>query len=658
MHGRLLRWSAPAVLVGLTVTADAAPVRVEVGRDPGIALARAPSGERQQRPREAASVGNHGSTVIADTHGLLVVERSAGAVVRVDRSGKKRASVQLSPGLGEIVHDGAGGVFVADRAADRIVRIEPGDASGVGLASGDVASVPEPHGLALSPDGRTLYATSVSAHGLVALDTDTLTVKWKLELAPEPRGVAVSRDGRQIAVGFLSSGSIALVDSIGGRRVIWRSIEPRDHLETGSDSSGWQDPADVRVDEARSRFSVPIETGRRYARNLFTLAYIGHDTLVAAHQLATPQLERVPASDREDTYGGGGESVRPMLHRLAHVHRPGAIDDEVGYVQVDVHQPRALAYELERDVLYVGGYGDDAVVALADASGEAPYVDWVARVGNANVGDACGIDGLVVDSGEDGRSLWIHCEFGRRLLRLDLDVSVSGSQTPEQRGREWLQSEELATSPRSAIVERGAELYRRSDFSISDHGILACSNCHPEGRSDGLTWRLGKSIMQVPILAGRVGDTGPYKWDGQDETMHTSLRHTIERLGGIPDLPDADVDAMVAYLDSLPAPKPKPPPDAKAVSRGREVFMQSTCSGCHVGDKLTDRSQHDLDTTMDRVDTPSLIGLGHSRPYYHDGSATDVHTLLTDRGTIHEMADTSQLSDSQLRDLAAYLESL
>jgi hypothetical protein len=53
-----------------------------------------------------------------------------------------------------------------------------------------------------------------------------------------------------------------------------------------------------------------------------------------------------------------------------------------------------------------------------------------------------------------------------------------------------------------------------------------------------------------------------------------------------------------------------------------------------------------------------LLGLSHSRPYYHDGSADDLWTLLTDRGTIHQMADTSKLSDQQLRDLEAYLESL
>jgi YVTN family beta-propeller protein len=653
--GPVFRWFAPVVLVSLAITADATgdPFRSEVGVDPGVALTRAPSGERQQRPRETAPVGNHGSTVIADAHGLLVVERSAGAVVRVDRSGKKLTSLQLTPGLGEIVHDGAGGVFVADRAADRIVRVEPGDTSG-GMASGDVASVPEPHGLALSPDGRTLYATSVSAHQLIALDTATLTVQWTIELAPEPRSVAVSRDGSQVAVGFLSSGSIALVDITAGGRVTWRSIEPRDHVEMGVDNDGWDDFTVAQVVEARSRFSVPIETGRRYARNLFALAYIGHDTLIAAHQLATPQLERVPSPDREDTYGGGAESIPPMLHRLALVHRPGAIDDDVGYVQVDVHQPRALAYELERDILYVGGYGDDQVIALADASGEAPWVDWV-----THVGEGCGIDGLVVDSADGRRGLWIHCEFRRQLNRLDLDVDVDADGAPERRRFDWLQSSNLALSARTALVERGAELFRRSDPFISDNGILACANCHPEGRSDGLTWRLGKSIMQAPVLAGRVGDTGPYKWDGQDETMRASVHHTMERLGGSPEqIPDADFDAMLAYLDSLPAPKPKPPPDPEAVARGREVFVQSTCSACHVGDKLTDRSQHDLDTTMEHVDTPSLIALGHSRPYYHDGSAIDILTLLTDRGTIHEMADTSKLSDAQIRDLAAYLESL
>src|SRR5690606_5599529 len=115
---------------------------------------------------------------------------------------------------------------------------------------------------------------------------------------------------------------------------------------------------------------------------------------------------------------------------------------------------------------------------------------------------------------------------------------------------------------------------------------------------------------------------------------------------------------IIAYLESLPPPRPRRPKDPDAVARGRALFKAEACAACHAGPKLVDHSQHNLDTTLAQVDTPSLLGLSHSRPYYHDGSAKDLWTLLTDRGTVHAMADTSALSDAQLRDLNAYLESL
>ena len=606
-------------------------------------------------PADAAHVGSHGGVMIVDAHGLLVVERSAGMLVRANREAKPIADLKLTPGLGEIVHDGAGNVFVADRAAGRVIRVAAGDASGKGLAEVAAVALGEPHGLALTPDGATLLVTDVSEHQLVAVDTASLSVRWSVELEPEPRGVAVSRDGSLAVVGFLSSGSLAFVElESAGERVDWRALDPRDHVEIGPEEGAWGELITVaRLKEQRSKYQVPVETGRRYARNVYALAFVGHDMLVAPHQLATPQLERVPDAGREDTYGGGAESVPPLVHQLAILARPGAVDSHLRFVDLDIHQPKALAYDIARDVLYVSGYGDDQVAAIADVTQQMPYVDWVARVGD---GKSCGIDGIALDRASEDKppGLWIHCEFRRQLLRLDPgDPATRDDDT-------WLHGTELTRRVRSEQVEHGAELFRRSDTRISSNGMMACNNCHPEGRADGLTWRLGDSILQAPILAGRVGSTAPYKWDGQDPTLKGSIRHTIQRLGGSENtlLSDAEVDAMVAYLESLPPPRPRKAADAEAVARGRELFDAEACSGCHDGPKLADGNQHALDTTMAQVDTPSLLGLSHSRPYYHDGSADDLWTLLTDRGTIHEMADTSKLSDTQLRDLNAYLESL
>lgn len=652
-------WTSAGLLILIAAAARAELPKIKVSTETAIEPSRLDGRPVNpvSSPAQTAHEGSHGGVMIVDAHGLLVVERSAGKLIRANREGQPIAELSLTPGLGEIVHDGAGNVFVADRAAGRVIRVAPGDATGKGLAERTAIELGEPHGLALTPDGATLLITDVSEHQLVAVDSETLTVRWRVTLEPEPRGVAVSRDGSIAAVGFLSSGSIAYVElDSAGERVSWRALDPRDHVEITQEPDHWGGMVTVaRLKEQRSKHQVPVETGRRYARNFYALAFVGHDMLVAPHQLATPQLERVPDLDRQDTYGGGAESIPPLVHQLAIVARPGELDSRARYIELDLHQPKALAYDLERDTLYVAGFGDDRVAAIADVTQQMPYVDWVARVGN---GTSCGVDGLALDvASEAGKppALWIHCEFRRQLLRLDPGDPATRDDDS------WLHGAELAASARSEQVERGAELFRRGgDWAISSKGMMACNNCHPEGRADGLTWRLGDSILQTPILAGRVGGTKPYKWDGQDVILQHSLRHTMQRLGGseFDPLSDSEVDAMIAYIESLPPPRPRKPKDPEAVARGRAVFDAEACSGCHAGPKLADGAQHPLDTTLAQVDTPSLLGLSHSRPYYHDGSADDLWTLLTDRGTIHQMADTSKLSDQQLRDLEAYLESL
>jgi hypothetical protein len=61
---------------------------------------------------------------------------------------------------------------------------------------------------------------------------------------------------------------------------------------------------------------------------------------------------------------------------------------------------------------------------------------------------------------------------------------------------------------------------------------------------------------------------------------------------------------------------------------------------------------------LPEADTPSLIGLAASAPYYHDGSADSLDTLLRGGGAGHGMVDPSRFDRTQRRDLVAFLESL
>jgi mono/diheme cytochrome c family protein len=612
-------------------------------------------------PSTGPHAGSHGGTVIVDAHGVLVAERNAGALVRSDRDGRPLATLELSEGLGQIVTGTGGHVFVADRRADRVLRVQAPDASTLRIA-GEVA-IGEPYGLALSPDGETLYVTSVADHELVAIDATSLAVKWRAALAPEPRGVAVSGDGSEATVGFLSSGALAVVDlRAAGESVAWRSLDPRDHVEIEETEDEWgEGMVEVaQVREARSRFEVPGNTGQRRARNVFAVAYVGHGLVVAPHQLSTPQMKRIPSSQMQDSYGGGPEAVPAIVHRLAVVDDPGGERSRVAFASLATHQPRALAYDVTNDTLYVAGYGDDRLAAIADVSQPAPYLSWTAALTRNDGGkDSCGPDGIAID----GEHVWVHCELTRRLFRVAPEALQLDDKPWKKETRGVALGPELAASKRSAEVEHGAEIFRRGgDPGISDLGVMACASCHAEGRQDGLSWRLGKSILQTPMLAGRVVGTAPYKWDGGDPDLAASFEHTIERLGGSEwsKLSKKELAALEAYVLSLPAPRTPSERDADSVARGRTLFFGALdCGTCHAGDRFTDGAQHPFDSRgLETTDTPSLVGLAHTAPYYHDGSARDLHALLTDKGSVHDMADVSGLKPAEIADLTAYLRTL
>lgn len=619
-------------------------------------------------PAETALAGVHagskGGTIVVTPRGTLVAERHAATVVRTDATGTPLARLELGGELGELVHDGKSRAFVAERGSDRIVEILDGET----LESGRTIAIAEPYGLALSPDGKTLLATSVAEQSLVAFATDDLSVRWRIDLAAEPRGVAISADGSEAIVGFLSRASLAVVDlpdasdasvskpsaskPSASPKVRWQSLDPRDQVVVVEDELG-DGAKTVDIREAPSRFRVPQGAGRRHVRNSFAVGYLGDGRAITTHQLATPQLVHKPEEGDEDSYGGAQVQMPPVVHRLSWIRDPGSASARHASTEIAVHQPRAFGYDQATDTLYVGGYGDDRVVAIADASQATPSLLWSTKLDRKV--SACGIDGMVVD----GDTLRVHCELSRRVLSLPLRHGVTDDR---KLGKLAVRGPELAPSRRSAEVEHGAELFRRAnDGRLSGAGALACASCHPEGRADGLTWRLGEHVLQTPMLAGRVVGTAPYKWDGQDESLTASVRHTINRIGGNSSFVERkEINALVAYVSSLQSPKAPAVADADAHARGRSLFEDKTlgCASCHGGEKLTDGAQYPLKSALAQTDTPSLVGLAHSVPYYHDGSAESLHALLTDRGSVHDMAELGGLSDAQVDDLRTYLESL
>jgi hypothetical protein len=565
----------------------------------------------------------------------LVIDADSGTLVLADAKGAVLDKLRIGNDSSQLVYDPAAHrAYVADRSGDRIVMVDVSDEL---IEAGSIPTPTEPYGLALTPDKHTLLVTTVADRTLVAYDPATGDERWSHALGREPRGIAISPDGQRAAVGYLSTGTIELIDLRAsaadgrGRHVA---------LEAPAVGNGFG--AAQKVIHKRKRGAVvpggvAAGTGRAFARNAFAVQFIGHGLTVAAHAVSTP-VAATGFRENRGSYGGG--FAPPISHRLAFL---GGVEAQVG-ANIAVHQPNAMTWDARTDTLFVAGYGSEDVLVVEHASQADARLAGQFQIG---LGKACGPQGLAV--ADDG-SVMVWCGLARTMSKMtrkdgSFQFAAVGSA--------------LTKSRMSDLEHRGMELFRiANDGRLSTRGALACASCHPEVRADGLSWRIEGHELQTPLLSGKVLDTHPYKWDGGDKDLTTSLSSTMRRLGG-GGLPEADTKALAAFLETVPAPR-APKRAAERIARGKALFSSGElgCMSCHNGALKTDREIHELTGTLTKVDTPALVGLAYSAPYFHDGSAATLEALLADNGLVHGMADTQDLTPEQVADLVAYLETL
>src|SRR5690606_10116177 len=172
----------------------------------------------------------------------------------------------------------------------------------------------------------------------------------------------------------------------------------------------------------------------------------------------------------------------PIEHRIAFIG--GDRRRILARAQISAHQPRALAYDGDRDTLYVAGLGNDRVTAIAGASTPAARLAWTRDL-TAGAEGRCGPSGIAVTS--DGE-LRVYCSFRRAVTA----VRDAGSAPILSHGPE------LAPTTLTAAARRGRDLFHTGgDRRLSTGGAMACASCHPEGRADGLSWRIEGHDLQT-----------------------------------------------------------------------------------------------------------------------------------------------------------------
>jgi mono/diheme cytochrome c family protein len=198
----------------------------------------------------------------------------------------------------------------------------------------------------------------------------------------------------------------------------------------------------------------------------------------------------------------------------------------------------------------------------------------------------------------------------------------------------------------------------------SGFGSIACASCHPEGSQDGRVWnfdQVGARRTQTVAMNGLLSQTAPFHWSGDLEGMTKLMGEVFSsRMGGSP-VGERRARLMLKWLDTLPALPMAEPSDVLAVERGQALFHDEkvACAKCHSGAALTNNRTENVGTGQ-MFQVPSLIGVASRPPFMHDGCAPTLKDRFTNEacggGDLHGV--TSHLSEAEVDDLVAYIESL
>jgi DNA-binding beta-propeller fold protein YncE/mono/diheme cytochrome c family protein len=548
----------------------------------------------------------------------------------------------------------------------------------------ELARVPLPAdawGVAVTPGGQLALVTSAWTHQVTAVDLATATKRWSIDVPREPRAIVVRPDGAVAYVTHLVGLDLTRLVNLDGAApassVLRLPAAPHRAPPGRALDASLAYSAALSADG--SRLFVPrhalgaIGAEVWYGRPTVDVLLTGTEEPIAPPHDA-PALKASLAtitSGYQVEANGRASQGGPLPRRFRAMDEPSLI------------QPRGCAYLAVASSLLVVAEGGDRLTEL-DATAADP-----ARTQRRSIrlGEGCGAPSGVAVSADE-RTAYVLCRSTNSLAKVRLDPKAPRVETVP-----------LARDPLPELASRGRRLfYDATEGALS--GGLGCAGCHPEGRDDGHTYyeadvgggadnflgspdnaegtspNAGGYARQTPMLAGRVSAEGPYGWHAQDKNLFYRLRDGVElhrwrdNAGGLNFDYRPRLDALIAFLRTGLVPPPRPRRTLTAVEeRGRALFLspETRCAGCHVPEtEYTDRAAVPLralpalpgfrDEQDHAFKTPSLLYVGGTAPYFHDGSAATLEQLVD--GNADRMGKTEQLSPDDRAALVAFLRTL
>lgn len=559
-------------------------------------------------------------------------------------------SVAVAPG---------GEVWVALRDADRVAVLS---ASGNLLASIDTGFGSAPQAVAISRDGSrafvSLYARGAGNPGngqLVRFNTATRSETGRRELGPTARAIAVSGDGSRVFVSrFVAREHYGEVWEVNGNTMALTRTIPlvRDRGLRGLDSGGSDGPGVPNY--VASLVLSPQQDWLWYTA-------IKTDTNRGEFFRQGTNLNLPLAHD---------STLRSVLGRISLTHpsgtpqEPGRFDVGSARARVDIDNsdsPSALAFSPRGDYVFVSLQGNDTVAVfddLAIRAGGGRSSIWRLTTGAAP-------QALLWDPATD--TLWSRNLVGRSVNAYGLAGFVAIGdrdvvpQTIVTASTELLPANALAGKRTFYFAGNAPDGQNKMSFE----GYLSCASCHLDGGHDGRTWdftQRGEGFRNTTDLRGRAGMLqGNVHWTGNFDEIEDFIIDIVGEFRGTGFLPpgqqpnaplgapnagrSVQLDQLGDFVSMLDGARLPRSPYRQAngqwsaeAQAGAGVFQNTGCASCHIPARghtdsaLGSAILHDvgslrtssgsrLGQPLTGIDTPTLLGIWDTAPYFHDGSA-------------------------------------
>ena len=551
------------------------------------------------------------ATVNQTSDTVSLVRTEGGTVLDEAAVGHHPVAIALAPDGKTLLVSGhySGDVTVLEVQGEKLAKIGAID---VGY---------EPHDIAVTADGKTAYVARTANADIAIVDLAERKVTGQIAVGRWPRHLALSPDGTRLAVGTSGDRGVTIVD------LTTKSVLHQEqfmglnvgHMAISNDGTHVYFPWMVYRNNAISQGNIRLGW-------------------VLASRIARMRID-IPAR-RE------AMSLDPQGRAIADVTGIDLTSDDSRLVVSASGTHELLVYKSEGLPLKDYGGTDHIDPALLKDQDRFFRIELGGRP-------------MGLEIAKDDKTVYVADYLGNSVQIVDLAERKVARTIP------------LGGPSEPSLARKGETIFYDARRSLDQW--YSCATCHYDGGTNSVatdTTNDGSAFTFKTVLSlHNLHETGPWTWHGWQTDLRAGMRKSLTETMLGPQPTEEDVDAMLAYFQTLEEP-PNPFRNKdgslnEAAQRGKLIFEsdKAACASCHNGPHFTDGQIHDvgLGSRTDRYkgyNTPSLRGLYRRVKLLHAGQADSLEALLTGPHAPEKVAGSGKLNEEEIKDLIEYLKSL